>query len=111
MRLHSKYTLPSFDPSTLCTSCVYATSASPSLGGSGTCGRTEAAAAAQGTRGTLVGLRWAVRYAVVRGGLLAHGHVEVLQLDELHLAVGDDRRAVRQQRADQRVLRGNKTTG
>lgn len=42
-------------------------------------------------------------------GRRAYGHVEVLQLDELRLAVVDDVRAPRQQRADQRVLRANKT--
>ena len=39
----------------------------------------------------------------------AYGHIEVLQLDELRLAVVDDVRAARQQRADQRVLRASKT--
>ncbi len=48
-------------------------------------------------------------YIVGRLLLVAYGHVEVLQLDELRLAVVDDVRAPRQQRADQRVLRANKT--
>ena len=98
MRLHSKYTLPSFDPSALFTSCVYATSESPSFGGSWTCAR--AGALHNGGPASLY-------FPCV--SRRAYGHVEVLQLDELRLAVVDDVRAARQQRADQRVLRANKT--